>query len=664
PETMLGDTAVAVNPDDERYSDMIGTTVILPLMEREIPVIADDYIDTEFGTGALKVTPAHDPNDLAIAQRHDLESVLAINRDGEMTEACGEFAGMDRYEAREAVVQALDEQGLLEEVDDYSHSVGHCSRCGTVVEPLVSMQWFVEMEPLAELGLQAVDDGEVSFVPERWEKVYRDWLENIRDWCISRQLWWGHPIPVWYCDDCGEMTCERQDPTECAHCGSSNIEQETDVLDTWFSSALWPFATLGWPEKTEDLDYFHPTSVLVTGYDIIYFWVARMVMMSKHMMGEHPFDTVFIHGLVRDETGTKMSKSLGNVVDPLELIDKYGADALRFALLQMITHGQDLTYSEDRIVGARNFCNKLWNAARFVMMNLDGNLEPVDLSQADLTLPDRWILSRNTACLQTLTRQLDRFNLAQAADVLYEHVWSEFCDWYLELAKPDLYAEGNEARTRVVQTILQHLLSNILRALHPFTPFVTEEIWQSFVPQTGSISVQPYPQPDETLRDEEIERQMWICQSVVVTVRNLRATLKLPPQQKMTVTLQAEDDVAEMLARQEQGISTLASLEALHVQTMDEQPPEGALGDVAEGVKVFLHIEGAVDPEEELKRLQKEMQELQAEKKQSEGKLSNEGFVNNAPDDVVEKEKRRLEETDANIARLDEQIEAMRSLAE
>jgi valyl-tRNA synthetase len=448
------------------------------------------------------------------------------------------------------------------------------------------------------------------------------------------------------------------------HCGSERLEQETDVLDTWFSSALWPFATLGWPEETDDLEYFYPTSVLVTGYDIIYFWVARMVMMGKHMMGQKPFDTVFIHGLVRDETGTKMSKSLGNVVDPLELIDKYGADALRFALLQMITHGQDLTYSEDRIIGARNFCNKLWNASRFVMMNLDDDLEPVDLTDAKLTLADRWILSRHTHCLQTLSRELDRYNLAQAADALYEHIWSEFCDWYLELVKPDLYEEDDPQRRATVQAILQTLLSNILRALHPFTPYATEEIWQSFAPEAGSICVADYPQPEDAWRDEAAEENMSITQDVVVAVRNLRAMLKLPPQQKMTVTVQAEDPVAQMLDSQRQGMRTMASLEAVNVGTLDQAPPEGAVSDVAQGVKVFLHVEGAIDPEEELQRLEKEIDEVGGLMNQSKGKLSNEGFVNNAPEEVVEEEKRRLAEAEENLARLQEQAETIEGLVE
>ncbi len=467
PETMLGDTAVAAHPDDERYAGLIGRTVILPLMDREIPVVADDAVDPEFGTGAVKVTPAHDPNDLEIAVRHNLPHVVVINDDGAMTEEAGDYAGLSRFEAREQIVAALEERGLLVGIEDYRHSVGHCSRCHTILEPLVSEQWFVAMEPLAREGLRAVDEGLVRFVPERWTRVYRDWLEDIEDWCISRQLWWGHALPAWWCESCGQWTVSRDDPTECLACGATGLVPSPDVLDTWFSSGLWPFSTLGWPDETPELEYWYPTSVLVTAYDIIFFWVARMIMDAMHFTGKQPFDVVFIHGLVRTAEGRKMSKSLGTGVDPLELMDKYGADALRFALMQMITHGQDLRYSEDRVVGARNFCNKLWNVTRFVVMNLeDAPDERIDLASADLSLADRWILSRHHRLLALVARELEAYNIAQAADALYEHIWSEFCDWYVELAKSDLYEPESPERRAVVQEVLRTVLEGFLPAPH------------------------------------------------------------------------------------------------------------------------------------------------------------------------------------------------------
>ncbi len=662
PETMLGDTAVAVHPEDERYADLVGSTVILPLMERQIPVIGDDRVEMSFGTGAVKITPAHDPDDFEIAQRHDLPSVVVIGSDGTMTDAAGAYAAMDRYEARKAIVADLQQQGLLDSIEDYQHSVGRCSRCQTTVEPLVSVQWFVDVKPLAQVGLQAVRDAEVVFVPPRWEKVYCDWLENIRDWCISRQLWWGHPVPVWYCDDCGEQTCALDDPTECAHCGSANLTPDPDVLDTWFSSALWPFATLGWPDETTDLEFFYPTSVLVTGYDIIYFWVARMVMMGKHIRRQRPFDTVFIHGLVRDEEGRKISNSLGNAIDPIELIETYGADAMRFALVQLITHGQDLTYSEDRILAARNFANKLWNAARFVIMNLDDDAEVVDLAHADLSLADRWILSRHAEALQLINDELSGFNLAQAADALYEHIWGEFCDWYIELCKPDLASDSNPDRKATVQTILRDVLSGILRALHPFMPFVTEEIWQILVPDAGSISVAEYPQADGAMLDADAERMMRVIQDVVSTVRNLRAVINLPPSQKADVTLRSGVALHDFLTSEVESIKHLSAIGELKVQDVSDDPPHNAIGDVTQaGVDVFVHTEN-IDIAEQVKRLEDEIAKLEKLNEQCRRKLDNEDFVSKAPSVVVDLERRRLEENTANLEKLQQQAELMRGL--
>jgi len=661
PETMLGDTAVAVHPQDERYKEMIGQTVILPLMEREIPIVADDYIDVEFGTGALKVTPAHDPNDLEIGQRHNLPSVLAIDRDGKMTEETGPYAGLNRYECRERVVADLEEQGLLERIEDYEHTPGRCQRCNTVVEPLVSTQWFVKMAPIAQQGLEAVDSGKVRFVPERWTKVYREWLENIQDWCISRQLWWGHPIPVWYCQDCGEETCVREDPAQCAHCGSENIRQDPDVLDTWFSSALWPFSTLGWPDETPELDYFYPTSVLVTGYDIIYFWVARMIMMGQHLVGEEPFSEVFLHGLVRDEHGQKMSKSQGNAVDPIGLMDEYGADAMRFALCQLITHGQDVTYSPDRLVGARNFCNKLWNASRLVIMNLQ-NFQPVDLESAQLSLADRWILSRHSRMLSEVQRQLDGYNLAQAAEAIYDYVWGEFCDWYVEVAKIDLYGD-DDARKATVQTILHELLSETLRTIHPFMPFITEEIWQRLQANGETISRQPYPQSQEQWRNEEAEEQMSLLQSVITQIRALRAELTINPGQPADVTVIApNDETISLIASQQQAISSLATVEELNLATAPAKPPPDALSAVSEGMQIYLHLPGTLDIAEEIERIQRGVDELEKRRKRSVGKLQNSDFLNKAPEQVVNKERKKLAEFDRDLEKLRDQIKLLSTI--
>ncbi len=665
PETMLGDTAVAVNPKDERYKDLIGKTVILPLMDREIPVIADEAVDPEFGTGAVKVTPAHDPDDHEMGQRHNLPSVKVIGEDGKMTDQAGAYAGLDRYEARKRIVQDLEKLGLLEKVEDYTHSVGHCQRCDTVVEPLVSTQWFVKMKPLAEKGLEAVDKGLVRFVPERWEKVYRDWLENIRDWCISRQLWWGHQIPVWYCDDCGQQTCTREDPDRCAHCGSPNIRRDPDVLDTWFSSALWPFSTLGWPEDTPEMHYFFPTSVLVTGYDIIFFWVARMIMTSMYLVGKQPFNEVFIHGLVRDEKGQKMSKSRGNVVDPLEMVDKYGADALRFALLSLITHGQDIRYSEDRLVGARNFCNKLWNATRFVLMNLPDQPLPDDVPTEGLELADRWILSRHAAMLERLQAELEAYNMAQAAETVYGYVWSEFCDWYVELAKPALYQDEDQARKRKTQAILQRVLGEILRALHPFMPFITEELWQRLYPGRGSIAVAQWPRPEEVWRDAQAERQMELVQAVIGAVRSVRADLNIPFGVKLPVTvLVGDQQAAEALEAAIDGMAFLMAADGLTIAADGEaEAPEGALSAKLDGVAVYVQVRGRIDPKEHIQRLRKRLSELDRQLEKAQKKLANEDFLKRAPEDVVRRERARAEEIKQRRARLEAHLDVLERLA-
>ncbi len=669
PETMLGDTAVAVHPNDRRYDEMIGKTVVLPLQEREIPVVADDWVDPDFGTGAVKVTPAHDPNDAAIGERHGLPAVVVIARDGTMTpEAGAAYAGLDRYEARRRVVADLEERGLLERVEPHEHAVGQCQRCDTVVEPLVSTQWFVRMKPLAEEGLRAADEGLVRFVPQRWTKVYRDWLEGIQDWCISRQLWWGHPIPVWYCRDCGAENCGREDPVVCAACGGGRLEPDPDVLDTWFSSALWPFSTLGWPDQTPELEYFYPTSCLVTAYDIIFFWVARMITMGMHLRGQQPFNDVFIHGLVRDEKGRKMSKSLGNAVDPLLLIDEFGADALRFALVQLITHGQDLSYTRDRIVGARNFCNKLWNASRFVIMNLEGaDADPLPDGRPATTdhgpsLADRWILSRHQRLLAIVNEELGRYNLAQAADALYNYIWGEFCDWYVEMAKVDLYGQ-NPGRRRAVQVLLRRLLSETLAALHPLMPFITEAIWQKLAPDQGSLAVRPYPEPDGSLRDPEAEEYMAQVMAVVSATRGLRADFGIAPQQKVEVSLlPATSAQGSLLGAQAEVIGLLAGISALHVLDSNEQAPPGTLGRVAAGARVLLHAEGMIDVRAELARLNKRREEVEAKIAGSESKLANPQFLERAKPEVVSAERERLEEAKATLAKLEDQRLALESV--
>ncbi|MGE5509566.1 MAG: valine--tRNA ligase, partial [Chitinophagales bacterium] len=513
PETMLGDTAVAVHPSDKRYQGLVGRTLVLPLMNREIPIVADEYVDPSFGSGAVKVTPAHDPNDFEIGQRHDLPSILVIGPDGRMTAEAGAYAGQDRYEARKAVLAALKEQGLLIEEQKHRHAVGQCYRCDTTVEPLLSKQWFVRMKPLAEPAIAAVKDGRTRFVPKRFTKLYLHWMENIKDWCISRQLWWGHRIPVWYCQDCGEVICAKEDPEKCTKCGGHLI-QDPDVLDTWFSSGLWPFETLGWPEKTAELAYFYPTAVLCTGFDIIFFWVARMMVMGLENMGEVPFHDVFIHGLIRDAQGRKMSKSLGNGVDPLEVIDEYGADALRFSLATAVAAGYDQRFRMERVEVARNFANKVWNAARFALMNLQDfaapgrELEAKELLALPLALPDRWILSRYAAVAQKVTQRLDRYDLVEAGKSLYDFLWSELCDWYLELAKPRLYGKQGEDERKTAQTVLWYVLEHTLRLLHPFMPFLTEEIWQKLPHRGKALLVAAWPKAGRALRNLQAEREM------------------------------------------------------------------------------------------------------------------------------------------------------------
>ncbi|HHW15664.1 MAG TPA: valine--tRNA ligase [Firmicutes bacterium] len=655
PETMLGDTAVAVHPDDERYNGLVGRTVILPLLGREIPIVADEYVDPQFGTGAVKVTPAHDPNDFEIGRRHNLPSILVIGTDGRMTGAAGRFAGLDRYEARKAVVAALKEQGVLVGEEHHRHAVGQCYRCDTVVEPLLSKQWFVKMQPLAEPAIAAVKEGRTRFVPKRFTKLYLHWLENIRDWCISRQLWWGHRIPVWYCRDCGEVVCQETDPDRCPRCGGE-LEQDPDVLDTWFSSALWPFSTLGWPDKTPELAYFYPTSALCTGFDIIFFWVARMMMMGLEFMGEVPFRDVFIHGLIRDAQGRKMSKSLGNGVDPLEVIDRYGADALRFTLATGVAPGYDQRFRFERVEAARNFANKLWNAARFALLNLEGFEAPAkeltakDLKGLALALPDRWILSRYAAVAQRVAQKLDRYDLGEAGKTLYDFIWSEFCDWYLELAKPRLYGKQGEEERKVAQTVLWYVLEGTLRLLHPFMPFVTEEIWQSLPHRGEALIAAPWPKAPRALHDAAAEREMHLVTEVVRVIRNLKAEHKVEPGKAVPALVRGGQEALAALEAMRPLLVPLARLTELTLLPAEEEAPQQAVTAVAAGVEVFLPLAGLVDVTKERPRLAKERAEAAAEVERLRAKLANPGFTERAPAEVVAKERAKLVAAEERLA--------------
>ena len=663
PETMLGDTAVAVNPDDKRYSSLIGDTLVLPLVGREIPLIADDFVDPEFGSGMVKVTPAHDPNDFEMGERHGLPHVQVIGNDAKMTEAAGAYAGLDRYEARKRVVADLEALGLLLKVEPHRHAVGHCYRCDNVVEPLVSDQWFVKMKPLAEPAIAAVRSGDIRFVPERFSKNYLNWMENIRDWCISRQLWWGHRIPVWTCS-CGHEWAAKTDPDACPKCQSKEIRQDPDVLDTWFSSALWPFSTMGWPDKTKDLETFYPTSVLVTGFDIIYFWVARMIFMGLEFMGERPFKDVLIHGLVRDALGRKMSKSLGNGVDPLEVIDEYGADALRITLVTGVAPGNDMRYQPEKVEASRNFANKIWNASRFSLMHLDGYVPETSVEaalEADpdrFTLADRWILSRYNRAVQEVTRHLGRYDVGEGARTLYEFIWNELCDWYIELVKPRLYGHEGEDSQSAARLVLWSVLKGTLELLHPYMPFITEEVWQH-LPKTGqSIVVAPWPKSSAALIDSASEEQMEMIMEVIKAIRNIRAEKGVEPGRGISAVLHASPDAQAVLRKNAGYIETLGRVEDLSIDDPNAEKPEKAVAAVAHGVEVFLPLAGLVDLDQEIERLKRELEGVRADLARSAQRLSNKGFVEKAPAHVVEgarKRHRELEETEAKLtARLEE----------
>lgn len=644
PETMLGDTAVAVHPLDSRYQHLIGQTVMLPLMNRPIPVVADDYVDPEFGSGAVKITPAHDLNDFAMAGRHNLPSVVVIANDGTMTAAAGQYAGLDRYEARERVVADLERDGFLLNIDTHTHAVGHCQRCSTVIEPLLSKQWFVRMKPLAEPAIAKVKCGEIRFVPERFTRVYLNWVENIRDWCISRQIWWGHRIPAWYCA-CGETMVAREEPKACPHCGKHELVQDEDVLDTWFSSALWPFSTLGWPDETADLAHFYPTDVLVTGYDIIYFWVARMIFMGLEFMQEIPFHTVYIHGLVRDPQGRKMSKSLGNGIDPLEIIDQYGADTLRFTLITGQGPGNDQRFRLESVENSRNFANKIWNASRFVLMNLtDFAADQINLG-GELSDADRWILHRYNEAVREVNRLMDAYELGEAARTIYDFLWSDYCDWYIEMAKIPLYNAETEAEKDTVRSVLTYVLDRTLRLLHPFMPFITEEIWQK-LPHTGeTIVLAPWPEYAADLAFPDAHARMVTVMEVTRSIRYLRTEVQLPPGKKVGVILLAGSEQSQ--AALCHGLTTLqrlANVEEAQIILELAEKPRQALTAVVGEIEIYLPLVGVVDLQQELSRLMKEINKLDGEIARAEGKLKNVGFLAKAPEEVVTEERAKVEE--------------------
>ncbi len=654
PETILGDTAVAVHPDDARYKGLIGQYLILPVVGRRLPIVADEYVDPSFGTGAVKVTPAHDPNDFDMGLRHQLPQVVVIAPDGTMTAEAGKYAGLDRYECRKALVRDLKELGNLVKIDEHMHAVGHCQRCATVVEPLVSKQWFVRMQPLAEPAIAAVTSGRIKFVPERFTRVYINWLENIRDWCISRQIWWGHRIPAWYCEGCGETVVSREDITACPQCGG-RVEQDPDVLDTWFSSALWPFSTMGWPQKTRELDYFYPTSVLVTGYDIIFFWVARMIFMGLEFMDDIPFEHVFIHGLVRDGEGRKMSKSLGNGIDPLDVIEKYGADTLRFTLMTGNTPGNDMRFYWERVESSRNFANKIWNASRFVLMNLEG----FDNTKAPgaYTLADRWILSRYAKTAAEVTANLEKFELGEAARGLYEFIWNEYCDWYIETAKARLYDKEDAAARGTAQYVLWYVLENTLRLLHPFMPFISEAIWQHLPHEGGSIVRAAWPVPPAELADDDAEADMGTVMETIKAIRNMRAEVNVPPGRKSEVILLAAAEQQAVLAANAQYVRTLAAAEPVTVLPLaTAAKPENAMAAVVSGVEVYLPLRGLIDVEKETARLGKERESLEKEVARVAGKLTNESFVAKAPAEVIEKERAKEREYRDKLAAISERL--------
>ena len=655
PETLLGDTAVAVNPSDERYKDLVGKTLTLPLVGREIPIIADDYVDVDFGTGVVKITPAHDPNDFQVGLRHNLPVINVMTDDAKIVEDYPKYAGMDRYEAREAIVKDLDEGGFLVKVEKHDHNVGTCYRCHSTVEPRVSKQWFVKMDELAGPAIECVKSGKTKFVPERFNKIYYHWMENIRDWCISRQLWWGHRIPAYYCDECGEVTVAKEMPEKCPKCGCTHLHQDEDTLDTWFSSALWPFSTLGWPDKTPELDYYFPTNTLVTGYDIIFFWVARMIFSSVEQMNSQPFDTVFIHGIVRDENGVKMSKSLGNGIDPLLVIDQYGADALRMFLATGNSPGNDMRYSEKRVEACRNFANKLWNASRFVHMNIDDYNVKNELP-ATLETEDKWILHTLNNVAKEVNENLEKFELGIALSKIYDFIWNSYCDWYIELCKARLQSEGETAQN--ARQVLIYVLDKILKLLHPFMPFITEEIWQTIPHDTDgkTVMLEKYPEYDPSLDFPSEAEEMMKVMEAITAIRTQRNEMNVPPSKKAKLFIATA--IPETFSNGEQFFKKLAS--ASEVEISDSFDIDGAVTVVTSDAKIYIPMEELVDKEAELKRLNKELKQVEKMLAQDEGKLNNPGFMSKAPEEVIEKIKGQAEKEREKIALIHAAMDALK----
>ena len=659
PETMLGDTAIAVHPDDERYKDLVGKMVLLPIVNKEIPIVADSYVDKEFGTGAVKITPAHDPNDFEVGKRHNLEEINILNDDGTINENGGKFEGMDRYEARKAIVKELEEGGYLVRIENHEHNVGTHDRCHTTVEPMVKKQWFVKMNEMAKPAIEAVKNGDLRFVPGHFDRTYLHWLENIRDWCISRQLWWGHRIPAYYCDDCGEIVVAKETPSVCPKCGCTHFTQDEDTLDTWFSSALWPFSTLGWPDKTEDLDYFYPTNVLVTGYDIIFFWVIRMVFSGYEQTGKCPFSDVLIHGLVRDEQGRKMSKSLGNGIDPLEIIDQYGADALRLTLVTGNAPGNDMRYSEKKIIASRNFANKVWNASRFMLMNI----EKADLSNVsldDLTPADKWILSKANSLVKEVTDNMENYDFGVAVSKLNDFIWEEFCDWYIEMVKPRLYNEEDTTKAAALFT-LKKVLTISLKLLHPYMPFITEEIFCSLQDEEESIMVSDWPVFEEAFDFKAEENEVEIIKNAVRNIRNLRADMNVPPSKKASVYVVSEkEEVRKVFEDSRVFFATLGYASEVHVQADKAGIADDAVSTVIPDAVIYMPFAELVDVEKEIARLEKEAKRLEGEIKRAKGMLSNEKFISKAPAAKVEAEKEKLEKYTSMEAQVAERLSQLK----
>ena len=659
PETLLGDSGVAVHPEDERYTHLVGKIAVLPLVGRELPIVADEYVDKEFGTGAVKMTPAHDPNDFEVGKRHGLEEINVMNDDATMNDLAGKYVGMDRYECRKALVADLDEAGYLIGIKKHDHAVGTCYRCHTTIEPRLSLQWFVKMDELAKPAIEILKNKELKFVPEKFDKTYLQWLENIRDWCVSRQLWWGHQIPAYYCQDCGELIVAEEAPHECPKCHSNNIKQDEDVLDTWFSSGLWPFETLGWPEKSEELDYYFPTSVLVTGYDIIFFWVVRMAFSSMFCMNDKPFEHVLIHGLVRDSEGRKMSKSLGNGIDPLEIIDQFGADALRFTLITGNSPGNDMRFYMERVEFARNFNNKLWNASRFVFMNLEDESLLDGLTreavEKDLTLADKWIISRANRIVDEVNTNMDKFELGIALQKSYEFTWSEYCDWYIEIVKPRLYGDDRDAKRAALYT-LTYVLEKILKLLHPFIPFITEEIYSYLPTVEGLIITADYPHYDEADNMQVEEEKMNLIMEAIRKVRNVRTEMNVPPSKKAKILIVPTDEKIDAMEDGKDYFKSLASASEVEIQKDKSGIPEDAVSVVIDGVELFIPLDELVDFEKEKERLEKEKKKAISEIKRVEGKLNNPGFMNKAPEKLFEEEKSKNEKFEEILKTIEERL--------